>query len=148
MHSLQNRAEPHGGLTTTKVRGESNRQLLTLARKAALNAYSPYSKFRVGAAVFFDDSPLLFCGCNIENVSYGLTMCAERTAIATAVAQGARQLTRIAVAVVDETGQPVKSFMPCGACRQVISEFGTPDTEVLIDGFGLLKFRDLLPMPF
>jgi cytidine deaminase len=131
-----------------KVRGESERQLLSLARRAALNAYAPYSKFRVGAAVLFDDADFLFSGCNIENTSYGLTMCAERVAIATAVAQNARRLVKIAVAVVDAAGQPIKSFMPCGACRQVIAEFGTPDTAVLIDNVTKLKLSDLLPAPF
>ena len=131
-----------------KVRGDSDRQLLALARQVALNAYSPYSKFRVGAAALFDDAPTLFAGCNVENVSYGLTMCAERVAIATAVSQNARALSKIAIAVVGESGNPIKSFMPCGACRQVIAEFGTPDTDVLIDGFAKLKLGELLPMPF
>jgi cytidine deaminase len=130
------------------VRGDSDRQLIALARQAALNAYSPYSKFRVGAAVIFDDAPSLFSGCNIENSSYGLTMCAERVAIATAASHGARVLTKIAIAVVDADGQPLKSFMPCGACRQVISEFGAADTDVLVDGFAKLKLSELLPMPF
>jgi cytidine deaminase len=147
MSSLQNSVSSCGS-GWIKVRGASDKQLIALARKAALSAYSPYSKFKVGAAVLFDDAPLLFSGCNVENSSYGLTMCAERVAIATAVAQGARRLKRIAVAVLGEAGQPVKSFMPCGACRQVISEFGDPDTDVLIDGFAILKLSELLPMPF
>lgn len=147
MHSRQNAANACS-TSLIKVRGEPDRQLLALARQAALNAYSPYSKFRVGAAVLFDDAPTLFVGCNVENASYGLTMCAERVAIGTAVAQNARSLLKIAVAVVGENGTPVKSFMPCGACRQVISEFGTADTDVLIDGFAKLKLGELLPMPF
>jgi cytidine deaminase len=147
MNSLQNSVSSCG-TGWIKVRGASDKQLLALARQAALNAYSPYSKFRVGAAVLFEDSATLFSGCNVENASYGLTMCAERVAIATAVAQGARQLRRVAIAVVGESGQPIKSFMPCGACRQVISEFGTPDTDVLIDNFATLKLSELLPMPF
>jgi cytidine deaminase len=147
MNSLQNSASScvTGWI---KVRGDSDRQLIALARQAALNAYSPYSKFRVGAAVIFDDAPSLFSGCNIENSSYGLTMCAERVAIAAAVSQGARVLTKIAIAVVGADGQPIKSFMPCGACRQVISEFGAVDTVVLVDGFATLKLSELLPMPF
>jgi cytidine deaminase len=147
MNSLQN-SESSCVTGWIKVRGDSDRQLIALARQAALHAYSPYSKFKVGAAVIFDDAPSLFSGCNIENASYGLTMCAERVAIATAAAQGARVLTKIAIAVIDGAGHPIKSFMPCGACRQVISEFGTADTDVLIDGFAKLKLSELLPMPF
>ena len=147
MNSLQN-SESLCVTGRIKVRGDSDRQLIALARQAALHAYSPYSKFKVGAAVIFDDAPSLFSGCNIENSSYGLTMCAERVAIATAAASGARVLTKIAIAVIGDAGRPIKSFMPCGACRQVISEFGTADTAVLIDGFAKLKLSELLPMPF
>jgi cytidine deaminase len=93
--------------------------LLLLAREMRENAYAPYSKYRVGAAVLTDDGRL-FGGCNVENVSYGLTNCAERTAIFTAVAQGARGLR--AVAVATENGGS-----PCGACRQVLAEFAPKD---------------------
>lgn len=86
-----------------------------LARDAA---YAPYSRFAVGAAVFAADGRI-FHGCNVENLSYGLTICAERVAIASAVAAGTREL--LAVAVVADTEVPVS---PCGACRQVMSEFG------------------------
>src|SRR3954463_3809420 len=88
------------------------------ARDAAANSYSPYSKFRVGAAVL-TGSGKIFQGCNVENASYGLSNCAERTAIFAAVAAGERILK--AVAVYTPTQVPTS---PCGACRQVINEFG------------------------
>jgi cytidine deaminase len=94
------------------------RRLVTAARRAAKDAYAPYSKFRVGAAVL-TRSGKIFTGCNVENASYGLSNCAERTAIFSAVAGGNRELT--AVAVYTPTRKPT---LPCGACRQVINEFG------------------------
>jgi cytidine deaminase len=94
------------------------RRLEACARAAAEASYSPYSKFRVGTAVL-TDSGRIYSGCNVENASYGLCNCAERTAIFTAVASGERKLR--AVAVYTPTPTPT---MPCGACRQVINEFG------------------------
>ncbi|HUJ43435.1 MAG TPA: cytidine deaminase [Opitutaceae bacterium] len=94
------------------------RRLIAAARRAARHAYAPYSKFRVGAAVL-TASGGIFTGCNVENASYGLSNCAERTAIFQAVAAGERRI--VAVAVYTPTLQPT---LPCGACRQVISEFG------------------------
>lgn len=88
------------------------------AEQALANAYAPYSKFRVGAAVV-GESGRIYSGCNIENASYGLTNCAERTAVFKAISEGERCL-RI-LAVVADTPQPVA---PCGACRQVMAEFG------------------------
>ena len=100
------------------------RQLRTAARRAARAAYAPYSQFRVGAAVL-DGRGRIFAGCNVENASYGLTNCAERTAIFAAVAAGAKDLR----CVVVHTPTPHPNT-PCGACRQVINEFG-PTVRVL-----------------
>jgi cytidine deaminase len=100
------------------------RRLVAAARRAAKSSYSPYSKFRVGAAVL-TGSGKIFAGCNVENASYGLTNCAERTAVFKAVAEGQRKL--LAVAVYTPTARPTA---PCGACRQVIHEFG-PTAAVL-----------------
>jgi cytidine deaminase len=98
-------------------------RLRAAARAAADLAYAPYSRFQVGAAIWTDAG--LFTGCNVENASYGLCNCAERTAIFSAVAAGARRL--FCVAVFTPTSLPT---MPCGACRQVIHEFG-PEALVL-----------------
>ena len=100
------------------------RRLVAAARQAAEVAYAPYSKFRVGSAVL-TASGETFTGCNVENASYGLSCCAERTAIFKAVAGGARKI--LAVAVYTPTPKPT---LPCGACRQVIHEFG-PAAEVV-----------------
>jgi cytidine deaminase len=94
------------------------RRLVAAARRAAQAAYAPYSKFRVGAAVLAG-SGKIFTGANVENVSYGLSNCAERTAVFQAVAAGERKI--VAVAVYTPTHKPT---LPCGACRQVIHEFG------------------------
>lgn len=94
------------------------RRLEKAARSAAKSAYAPYSKFRVGAAVL-THSGKIFAGCNVENASYGLCNCAERTAIFTAATTGERKLR--AVVIYTPTLTPT---MPCGACRQVINEFG------------------------
>jgi cytidine deaminase len=94
------------------------RRLVAAARRAAKTAYAPYSKFRVGAAVL-TTSGRIYTGGNVENASYGLTCCAERTAIFKAVAEGERRI--VAVAVHTPTKKPT---FPCGACRQVIHEFG------------------------
>lgn len=105
----------------------TDRLLLDEARKAAKKAYAPYSRFKVGAAVLAADGRIFF-GCNVENASYGLSMCAERNAVAKAVSEGARDFEAIAVCA-DTTG-PVT---PCGACRQVLSEF-SPSMRVIMAG--------------
>ena len=121
--------------------------LLTAARDAAQYAYCPYSNFHVGAAVQADGKT--FRGCNVENASYGLTICAERNAIFAAVASGARRIQAIALACVDAADDaPAALRMPCGACRQVIAEFAAPETPVHIDGVGTLTVADLLPSAF
>ena len=96
-------------------------RLTHAAREASAAAYCPYSHFAVGAAVLAGDGRV-FAGCNVENASFGLTICAERNAIAQAVAAGAREI--VAVCVFTPTKQPTP---PCGACRQVIVEFGSAE---------------------
>ena len=121
--------------------------LMHAARAAAERAYAPYSKFRVGAAVEVDGQT--YPGCNIENASYGLTTCAERVALFSAVAAGHRRVGRLAVSCVDagpELGQ--NGRMPCGACRQVMAELMGLDGEVVIDGVGQFRVSDLLPIAF
>jgi cytidine deaminase len=94
--------------------------LITAAWQARKMAYAPYSNFAVGAALLAADGRV-FLGCNVENISYGLTNCAERVAIGAAIAAGVREFQ--AVAVVADTSVPIS---PCGACRQVLAEFGVP----------------------
>lgn len=103
---------------------EVQSQLCRLAAEAAANAYAPYSKFHVGAAVYTQGGKY-FTGCNVENGSFGLTMCAERVAIGSAVSAGEREIVAVAVATVS-------GVSPCGACRQVMNEFGQADCVVLI----------------
>ena len=100
--------------------------LFEQAMEAAKNAYAPYSHFRVGAALLLDDGSVV-TGVNVENRSYGLTNCAERTALFSAVAMGKKNFTAIAIATPD-ADYPVG---PCGACRQVISEFMQPEASVI-----------------
>jgi cytidine deaminase len=121
-------------------------QLLQAARAAMKNAYAPYSKFRVGAAVLTTNGKL-FSGCNVENASYGMTNCAERTAIFSAVATLGPKMKVSAVAVVNDHGVPCS---PCGACRQVIYEFG-PDATIYFqtaDGDKQAHITELLPEGF
>lgn len=118
--------------------------LVDAARAVQQRAYAPYSHFRVGAAVETDDGAV-FVGCNVENASYGLTICAERAAVAAAVGAGARRIRR--AVVVTDSDPPAA---PCGACRQVLSEFG-PDMTVEAVGparTSRWSLRDLLPAAF
>lgn len=115
-------------------------QWIELARQTRERAHAPYSKFQVGAVVV-GAGVEVFSGCNVENLSYGLTMCAERVAIGSAVAAGVTEI--VAVVVVAETEEPVS---PCGACRQVLAEFGDPEL-LLVGKHGSERFRlsELLP---
>ena len=123
--------------------------LVVAARRAADNAHAPYSGWRVGAAVTFAGaSGPPFVGANVENASYGLTLCAERAAIVAGVVAGHRRIERLALSARDADGRPVPGIVPCGACLQVIAEFAGGDLEIAIDGGGTLRLADLLPRPF
>lgn len=106
--------------------------LMSKAREVRLNAYAPYSRFKVGAAVLMGGE--VFSGCNVENASYGATICAERAAIFAGVAAGHRVIEALALTTGASKGSPIESRSPCGICRQVISEFSLPTTPVLLDG--------------
>ena len=120
-------------------------KLVSAARRARRNAQAAYSGFKVGAALETEDGTVIE-GCNVENASYGLTMCAERVAMFSALAQGHRQFRRIAV--VADTDAPTP---PCGPCRQILWEFGG-DLEVTLANLrrvtGTHRMADLLPLPF
>lgn len=102
----------------------TDEQLLALAREAMTRSYSPYSHFKVGACLLSEDGRV-FLGCNVENASFGLTNCAERTAVFKAISEGATEFSTLAIAA--EHAAP----WPCGACRQVLNEFA-PDIRVLV----------------
>jgi len=112
-----------------EVAGKQRERLLRTARAAMKRAYAPYSNFRVGSALL-TTSGKVFSGCNVENASYGMTNCAERTAIFSAIAQLGPKLEIRAIAVANDHDVPCS---PCGACRQVIYEFG-PDATVFYQG--------------
>lgn len=119
-------------------------RLLARARSVREHAYAPHSGFRVGAAVLAEDGAV-HVGCNVENASYGLTMCAERSAVAAAVADGCTRFHAIAISVDGE--RPVA---PCGACRQVLGEFAS-DLRVISEAGGRREewsLSALLPVPF
>ena len=122
-------------------------ELLDAARSASRRAYCPYSRFHVGAAVRAGGR--IFSGANVENASYGLTVCAERTAVFAAVLAGCTAIEAIAVACVDAPeGSTPDLLTPCGACRQVLAEFAGDDVPVAIDRVGRLLMKDLLPLAF
>ena len=120
------------------------KELMKIARKARQNDYAPYSHFAVGAALLAE-SGRVYTGCNIENASYGLTCCAERNAIFAAVGAGERRFKMLAVAA--DSPEPVA---PCGACRQVIAEFGIPLVVMgnLKEATKTMTAEELLPYGF
>lgn len=120
--------------------------LLIAARAAGARASAPYSSFPVGAALEGSDGHV-YPGCNIESASYGLSMCAERVAIFTAVAAGARPL-RLAVSCLAGDPADPTSLTPCGACRQVMLDQMGPEAPIAIDGVGEFTVGDLLPLGF
>jgi cytidine deaminase len=122
-------------------------ELISAAERVATLAHCPYSHFRVGAAVLADGK--VFSGCNVENASLGLTICAERVAIFSAVAAGCKHLTDVAISCPDATSEGGPSgHMPCGACRQVMAEFGDATTRVHVQGIGTFHLGELLQHPF
>lgn len=128
-------------------------QLETLraaARDAAKNAYCPYSNFHVGAAILAGGQ--VYVGANVENASYGLTICAERTAAFAAVLAGHRKFEAIAVSCVDVLDENAvrhpEMLMPCGACRQLLAEFADANTPILVDRAGEFRLSELLPNAF
>lgn len=135
---------------------ERLRELIRSARQAAARAYAPFSRFHVGAALEMADDPAasIFTGANVENSSYGLTMCAERTALHHAVSRGFRRLKHLAVSCASVSSAPLQDRSPCGACRQVIREFADEHTLVLLDRGGddfcadVLDIDRLLPFGF
>ena len=121
--------------------------LLMAAREAAQSAYCPYSNFHVGAAVRCKDGTVV-SGCNVENASFGLTICAERVALFRCIAQGLQPL-EMAVSCVDALEDaPARSRMPCGACRQVMQELMSSRATIHIDGVGTRQLTQLLPDAF
>ncbi|MDD7344425.1 MAG: cytidine deaminase [Ruminococcus sp.] len=128
----------------------TKQELCTLAIKSMNNAYSPYSGYKVGAALLCDNGKV-FTGCNVENSSYGATVCAERTAIFKAVSDGERDFSMLAVAGGKENELSDK-FLPCGICRQVMSEFCKPEFIVLVvtseNTYKEFSLSELLPNAF
>jgi cytidine deaminase len=125
----------------------SAEQLLEYARQAATLAHAPYSHFRVGAAVVADGR--VFLGCNVENASYGLCICAERVAAFKAVSEGHHRISMVAVSCIDaDPTLGSAGRMPCGACRQVLAELAAADAPIHVDGVGTFTLADLLPQAF
>ena len=122
-------------------------RLRATAREAASRAYAPYSNFHVGAALLFDDGTVV-AGCNVENVSYGLTSCAERNALFRSISERGPGPKIVAIAVTNAAGAPCP---PCGACRQVMAEFVTPDAVLTFPGergWETRPFAQIFPSTF
>lgn len=121
-------------------------ELIKLAEEASKNAYVPYSKFPVGACILTENDKI-FTGCNFENASYGLTICAERNAVGSAIAAGERKFKAIAI-----FSPNMQNCTPCGACRQVLSEFqsdnGLDVITLCSDGIRVHTINELLPEGF
>jgi cytidine deaminase len=133
-------------MISNRISTEDRERLIEAAQAAAKNAYAPYSQFKVGAALLTEKGEI-FAGCNVENASYGMTNCAERTAIFAAVAHSGPKLKIRAVAVLNTKDIPCA---PCGACRQVIYEFG-PEAIIFFpsaQGWKEARITELLPEGF
>ncbi len=127
----------------------TDRALMEAAQKARENSYSPYSRFRVGAALL-TKSGKVYTGCNIENAAFSATVCAERTAIFKAVSEGERAFEALAI-VGGKEGETAAFCAPCGVCRQVIAEFCPKDFKILLgtpENFGAYTCDALLPFSF
>lgn len=123
----------------------TDKELIKLARQAYKNSYAPYSRVKVGAALHCSNGKL-FTGCNVENASYGLSMCAERVAVYNAIAAGQKNFNKIAI-----ISNQRREFSPCGACRQVLAEFSPNITIIWQDKDGKIKSKKLthlLPSAF
>lgn len=129
--------------------------LMAAARLAKERAYAPYSQFNVGAAALMNNH--IFIGCNVENASFGATNCAERTAIFSGIAAGESTINLLALSTSAAPNSPIEDRAPCGICRQVIAEFASPDTLILLDAgqsedltyIGeVISFDPLLPWKF
>lgn len=120
-------------------------ELMEKAIEASTKAYTPYSKFEVGACVLTENEKT-YCGCNFENASFGLTICAERNAIGSAIADGERKIKAIAI-----YSPKMDKCSPCGACRQVICEFADENTDIILkngEELKVYKVKELLPENF
>ena len=127
----------------------TDKDLIEAAKLASRNSYSPYSKYKVGAALLSDDGEL-FTGCNVENASYSATCCAERTALFSAVAAGKHRFKKIAVAGSGD-GTFAIITQPCGVCLQALSEFCGGEFEVVLtdkSGIRKMTLSEFLPYPF
>ena len=124
----------------------TNEELISEAKKAMNMAYAPYSRFHVGAAILTETGKI-YTGCNVENASFGATICAERTAAGKAVSEGHNRFEKIAV-----TGSSKEFTYPCGICRQFLSEFMCEDAEFIFEdineGIRIIKSSELLPYSF
>ena len=128
-------------------------ELIKMAFEARKYAYAPYSHFKVGAALCAENGKI-YTGCNVENASFGATMCAERTAVFKAVSQGERDFKAIAIVggLTEEERELSGYAYPCGMCRQVLSEFGKPDMKVIVartaEDYKEFTLGELLPESF
>ena len=127
----------------------TNKELMALAVEARKMSYSPYSNFRVGAALL-GKSGKVYLGCNVENAAYSPTNCAERTAVFKAVSEGEKEFT--AIAIVGGMGETIADFCaPCGVCRQVLAEFCDKDFRLVLGNLDKIKtytFEEILPLSF
>ena len=129
----------------------TDRELIQYAIEARKQAYTPYSHFRVGAALLAADGTV-YSGCNVENAAYTPTNCAERTAFFKAVSEGKREFIAIAIVAAPE-GEPLRKTAPCGVCRQVMMEFCHPETfrvisAASVEDYEVFTLAQLMPMGF